>query len=423
MTVCMGFLALVIDLGNARQFRRQAQAGADAAALAGAHELTTPSWTWGSVTTQVQTYAANNFGTPSAGWNGCADPQALPYTPDVTNTGTCISSDSSSNPSKIRVRLPPKAVRTAFAGAIGVSATSVSAAATGAVVTSTAPCVLCVFSPTASPALSGSGNGKFNISGGGIVVNSTASVAASLTGHALAAATGIGGPAAPAGFQTSGGASYSPAPINQPAVANPLAGLPQCPGAGTPSPCPTASFPNVSVNGSGATQTLSPGIYGSISTTSGGSLGMNPGTYIITSSFSISGNGSLQAAGVTLYFACSAYPTPCSAGQSGASLSLSGNGSMNLSPPTSGPFQGLAVFFDTNNTASSSITGNGGTVLTGTVYMKSAPLTITGNGSVSSLNSVVLADKVTVSGNGDLSLSYNAAANQNAPIRAVGLSQ
>jgi hypothetical protein len=177
----------------------------------------------------------------------------------------------------------------------------------------------------------------------------------------------------------------------------------------------------VSLNGSTATQTLTPGIYRNVSTTNGASLTLNPGTYIITGSFSLSGNGSFQAAGVTLDFACSSYPTACASGQSGASLSLSGNGAMNLSPPTSGPFQGLTVFFDPANTATSSITGNGGTVMSGTVYMRSAGLTITGNGSASTINSMIAASTVTVSGNGALNIAYNGT--QNVPVRTVQLSQ
>jgi hypothetical protein len=420
LAVGLGFIGLVLDLGNARQYRRQAQAGADGAALAGAQELLSSSWTWSSVMSEVKSYAANDFATPLAAWAGCGDAQALAYAPDLANADTCISSDSASAPTAIRVRLPTKVTPTLFARVLGLTTTSVSAAASAAVVTGSA-CALCLLSPTASPALSGNGNGSVIINGGGLVVNSTAGVAASLSGHAVAAATSIGGPAGPGGFRTSGGASFSPAPLLRAPVPDPLSTLPQCPGAGTPSPCPTTSFPDVSLNGSTATQTLTPGIYHSISSTNGASLALNPGTYIITGSFGLLGNGSLQAAGVTLYFSCSAYPTPCAAGQSGASLSLNGNGAMNLSPPTTGPFQGLTVFFDPANTVASSITGNGGTVMAGTVYMRSAALTITGNGSASTLNSMIAANTVTFSGNGGLNIAYTET--QNVVVRTIELSQ
>src|ERR1019366_1615640 len=98
---------------------------------------------------------------------------------------------------------------------------------------------------------------------------------------------------------------------------------------------------------------------GSISASGNGDLTLNPGTYIITGSLSLTGNGNLIANGVTLYFACAAYPSPCSTGQSGANFTLTGNGSMTLSAPTSGVFQGLSIFADRNNTANDALTGNG----------------------------------------------------------------
>jgi len=67
--------------------------------------------------------------------------------------------------------------------------------------------------------------------------------------------------------------------------------------------------------------------------TGNGKLTLKPGTYVITGSLSVTGNGSITGSGVTLYFACSAYPTPCSNGQSGASFSLTGYGTVNLSAP------------------------------------------------------------------------------------------
>src|SRR6476469_1492720 len=66
---------LVVDLGQARDTRRQAQNAADAAALAGARALypsgSTPSFT-GAVAA-AKSYAAANFGTTSASWTSCTD--------------------------------------------------------------------------------------------------------------------------------------------------------------------------------------------------------------------------------------------------------------------------------------------------------------------------------------------------------------
>src|SRR5215470_9385094 len=69
MTVMLGMLALVVDIGNARQVRRQAQTASDAAALAGAEVLETRSYdfvfdvptTWAQVVSQVKGYAQQNW--------------------------------------------------------------------------------------------------------------------------------------------------------------------------------------------------------------------------------------------------------------------------------------------------------------------------------------------------------------------------
>jgi hypothetical protein len=415
LVVCVGMGALVLDLGNARQSLRAAQAGADAAALAAGRDLLSVP-TWLTVIADVQAYASANFQSTVLDWTGCVDPLALAYQPDIGNLDSCISADSQASPTQIRVKLPIRKMQTSFAQVLGKSSLGISAAASARVVTG-APCALCVLDPTVSGAFSANGNGSVVVTGAAVVVNSTSSSASSLIGNATVQATAIGGPAAPGGFSTSGNATYTPTPVPMAPVPDPLAFLKQCPAAGTPSPCPTLTMPDVWVTGN-SSQAIVPGIYGSIGVSGNGSLTMAPGTYVITNSLSFSGNGSLTANGVTMYFACSSYPTPCSSGQSGASYSITGNGSVNITPPATGPFQGLSIFGDRNNKASVSLSGNGN-LLSGTVYMKSAALSLSGNGSLT-LNSLIVVDTCTVSGNGSVNLSYSKT--QNVTINAVQLS-
>jgi hypothetical protein len=263
-----------------------------------------------------------------------------------------------------------------------------------------ATCSLCVLSPTAAPALSITGNGTIKVPGGSIAVNSTGEPAASLTGNATVTAAQIGGPGAPAAFKVTGNGRFSPTPVAQSAVPDPLAALPECPGAGTPSPCPTNPVANVSLTGNGSA-TISPGIYQSISVTGNGKLTLNPGTYVITGSLSLTGNGSITGSGVSLYFACSSYPNPCGTGQSGASFSLTGNGIVELTAPTSGIFQGVSIFVDRNDTATDTLTGNGSTI-GGTIYALSAHLTLTGNGSMEIGRLIV--NTLTLTGNGSVTI-------------------
>jgi hypothetical protein len=71
--------------------------------------------------------------------------------------------------------------------------------------------------------------------------------------------------------------------------------------------------------------TLNPGIYSSILISGNSTVTMNPGTYVVTGSISVLGNGSLIGHGVTIYLPCSSYPTACATGQVGASMTVSGN--------------------------------------------------------------------------------------------------
>jgi len=107
--------AIVVDLANARQQRRQSQAVADAAALAAAQDLPDPT----KVVATVKSYVQRDFGLGSSAWNGCQDPDRLENLPDLTSSNQCISIDESF--SRVRVRVPDKSVATYFGGVIGVT--------------------------------------------------------------------------------------------------------------------------------------------------------------------------------------------------------------------------------------------------------------------------------------------------------------
>jgi hypothetical protein len=414
LAVMMIFVALVVDIGHASEERRQAQAAADAAAIAAARDTLVTPVSWPTVVGDAKLYASQDLGVPASAWVGCSDASALSYKPDNLNTDSCISADSSATPTRVRVHIPTTSVQTAFAPVIGVSSLHVGASATASIAANE-NCSLCVLSPSASPALSGTGNGTVTVNSGSIVVDSTANPAARLTHNGSVVAVSIGGPAAPAGFVGSGLGHFSPTPVHEAAELDPLSGLPPCPAAGTGS-CPTTVQPNVNLSGT-TPMTINPGIYGSISDTGTGQLTLNPGTYIVTQSLSVAGNGPVSANGVTLYFACSAYPTPCSGGQAGASFNLSGNGTLTVSAPTVGPFNGLSIFSDRNNAATSSISGNAGSV-GGSVYMAAGSLTLTGNGQA--IETRVIVNTVTLSG--DSSLTVNAGQTGSVAGQTVSLS-
>ena len=122
--------ALVVDIGNASQIRRQAQNTADAAALAGAQDLPDGA----AAVASVKDYAAENLDIPTSAWGGCQDPDALAVVLDTPNNNQCISTTNAY--SRLRVQLPNQEVDTYFGPVLGRDAINTSAAAVaGAVLT------------------------------------------------------------------------------------------------------------------------------------------------------------------------------------------------------------------------------------------------------------------------------------------------
>jgi hypothetical protein len=227
---------------------------------------------------------------------------------------------------------------------------------------------------------------------GDVLVNSTASEAARVSGAASVTATGtIGGPAAPAGFATSGGGTYSPTPTNKAAGTDPYASLAQCPSA---TACPTTPVPPFpSVNHIAGSQTINPGVYSSI-TSSGGTLTLNPGTYVVTTKLTVSG-GHLTGSGVTIYLACLTYPVACAVPTSGAFYTAQSGAVVTLTSPSSGDYAGLTFFADRNNTAAITTTGTGVSTTADAVYAASGKLAVASGGTAGFTRAVVGTVEVT----------------------------
>lgn len=441
MVVALGAAAIVLDIGNGRQTRLQAQATADASAIAAAEEIaavgqdfTGSSQQWQKVVDEVKRYALNNFGVAPADWVGCVDSAPLAYRPDTANNNTCISADLVAWPNpqqgettwtnRVRVRTPTRTIQTVFGGAIGQDSLSTSAVAVAGVtrkrtiVTTTdtqttpgGPCAICILGDGFT--LDGQ-NGDISVTGGGVVVNGNPSSgwAAYLNpnGHVRVSATGgIGGPGAPNKWSGSG---FDPDPVNRSAVPDPLAHLPAC-GTGWSPPAAFPTWPGCPTNSaSSSASTLNPGVYTTIS----GTKFLNPGVYVIKNEIRLSGNQQLTGNGVTLYFACSNYPDPCSNrdpdNRDGARIRATGNGAVLLTGPTAAtcasipstcPYQGLIIFADRDNTNSWTFRGNGTNESgsqagsSGTIYLKSGELDLRGNGYT--LASQIVTGRLTMEGN------------------------
>jgi len=291
--------ALVVDLGLARDTRRQSQNAADASALAAANVLYpagtcqqpaggTPPCIADAVAA-AKDYARANFGVATGDWAGCpVAPSGFHVSP---GTPTCISFDNLAHPTRVWVLMPTRDVKTGLGNLAGVSSVPVTSAAR-AVVTpgGLASCGLCLL---------GGGthyiqNGDIAVSGTSVQTNGNLGTQQN-NGHV----TVTGG-----SVQVEGTATGNISPTAQTGagtLVDPLAGI-ELPG---PSnawfAAPTGLKTNICSQG--------PGFYRS--PTVANNCVLQPGLYVITGTLQLAGQKSIDArAGVTLYFTCGASPTP-----------------------------------------------------------------------------------------------------------------
>jgi hypothetical protein len=141
---------------------------------------------------------------------------------------------------------------------------------------------------------------------------------------------------------------------------------------------------------------------------------------VITGTLGLSGTKSIDArAGVTLYFTCgsSPAPTPCAtAGQAGGSMTFTGQATLSIHAPTTGPMKGLSIVSDRHNTSDIELKGNGADSVSGTIYVMSGTLGFRGNGSGASLDALVVVKDVDFRGNpSTMSLTYGVTTNVELP--------
>ena len=441
MTIIMCFAALVLDIGNASQEKRQAQNAADAAALAGGEDIAHGDSSASAIVALIQQYVTRNYGTVT--WTGCQDASALAITPDSANSDTCISWDQAPPATtKVRVVIPTRNVRTSFAQQFSKSSSIPVNASAGAGIPSaagTAPCVLCVLAPSGAKTLQLTGSAETitvtangsSVSGPGVMVNSSSASAIYEGGSSESiSAPSIG----VVGTATQGGAgdSYSPTPSGAAAVADPLASLayPSVTGQslGTCAAYSSGSGNSTSISLSGSSQscTLSPGVYGSIALSgSSDHITLNSGTYVFTGAgISLAGSSaSITGTNVMVFFTCPAYAagppaTGCASATSAAELNLSASSvTFNVSAPTSGTYQGMSVFYDRNDTNLIAMTGSSNDAFSGTIYAKSSTLDLSGSsgGGAFPVDSMIVVNQVALGGSSDtINLAYQSA--YNAPI-------
>ncbi len=398
--VLIGLASIVVELGLARDTRRQAQNAADAAALAAGNVLVSG----GSVTTAVasaKSLAAKNFGTTAADWAGCTDAAQLSYHP--AGDTPCISFNAAASPSQVRVLVPFRPVVTPLGGVFGSQNVNVQALAVVGLTGSTlGPCGLCVIGPGNHDLQ----NGEITVSGANVVVNGT------LQANPQGKITATGGGQINLDGTTPNKGTYNPAPNeNQAPIPDPLAGM------AMPSYSALTNKTNACTSG--------PGIYGDLGLPNGPCT-LAPGLYVIYGPNHVSGNTAITALGVTLYFVCATGTTPraCNANESGGDLLMTGNATMHITAPTAGPTAGLAAVSDRNNTSEFGWRGNGADANSGTVYAKSGTFDYRGNGAGIFDDSLVVVGDLDFSGSRSaMVLTYTANNNVVITTPSMGLTQ
>jgi hypothetical protein len=237
-----------------------------------------------------------------------------------------------------------------------------------------------ILNGSASGALSVGGSAQLRVTGGDIVVDSTASVAATTSGSGTVIVEN-GGKIRVAGGVS--GTGFVPAPTTgSAAVPDPLADEPKP---------DTSALTAQTCCGS----TLAPGIYtGGIQIPSQTTVTLQPGVYVLKGGgLSLGAGSTLTGSGVLLFNTTSTYPD---FGGTCGSFSLTGGASYALSAPTSGVYRGLVIFQDPVCRSQVSMGGGNSVVLTGTLYAPTAALNLIGNSNITTTQIVV--DTLSASG-------------------------
>jgi hypothetical protein len=129
--------AMVVQFGLARDVRRQSQNASDASALAAAAVVlangSTPDFT--AAVSAAKTYAQKNFGVTASDWSSCTDPgrPASWYYP--TGSTPCISFDSATKPTQVRVLMPSRDAKVPVGEAAGVKQMTIGSLAVASIAT------------------------------------------------------------------------------------------------------------------------------------------------------------------------------------------------------------------------------------------------------------------------------------------------
>jgi hypothetical protein len=400
LTVILAFVAIAIDGGGLLEQRRQAQATADAAAMAAAEDLfrNYPKNKGfdkdGTAVSRATAIAAAN-GFNNDGVQSIVTARTFPQTYlGGPNGGATIPKGY------VEVTVQYNQPRY-FSSVIGMGAIPVTARAVGRGKWEPAYVGIHVLDLHRPASLYGNGNALVSVTGADVIVNSDAPDAATSNGLVITAdnfkITGGSG-------VTGSGAFVGPIEYGAPPEPDPLRHIPE------PSTIGMATHNRLSLSGP-RTETIMPGVYnGGITVSGQASLNMAPGIYYMAGGgFSFSGQGNLFAPGVMIFNA----PT-----KSSDVVQITGTGSISMSPPQEGIYKGLTLFQDRESGNTMSVSGGGAMDISGTFYCANGTLDV-GGGGAGQIGSQYISRFLSIRGNGTLNIDYDP--EQAIPRRIIGL--
>jgi Predicted membrane protein len=424
-TVLSGMLALVVDVGLLYRQKRIVQAAADCGALAAAESESTGA----DITTSASTAASQNGLTIGTG-SGQATVSAVD---GISGTG---------NTAYVRVTVTAH-TPTIFLGMLssGFRAMDVVADAQASYLKGGSSACMTGLSPTGTVVpyasvvqVNGSANTIWNTTvmsdiatGGAGLINMpncgiqacgpTSSYYASGSGKTGAAVYAWGSGnisassvSAPSYGTDTSGSKISPTPVLKSCSGDPLAAsMPSAPS--TSGSCIDPTWMKNGTGGGGS-YTISPGTYCNFNTANVSKLTMQPGLYVVKTTFSTNSGSTITGNGVTIYLANGAIANSGNYTwvQGGATPYGVGNGTtMNISAPTSGTYAGIAIW-DGNASASTPDTftfgGGASSTFSGAIYAPNTNLVL-GNGSgTSTISSNIVANTVMILGGSTLTNNY-----------------
>jgi len=237
-----------------------------------------------------------------------------------------------------------------------------------------------------------SGNGSVYVAGP-VQVNSNDSEAVHFSGNGTIQALAL---TIVGGLYNSGSADIQ-APIRTGVspVPDPLAGLP----VPLPFDYPVRGTEKTSL-GDNTNYVLHPGRYiGGIQISGDSHVLLSPGVYYIDGGgFEFSSKGIVEAYGVMLY-------NTGSSDVGWDQLQVSGDGTVRWTPPDSGPYAGISIFYDRNiDDKKLEISGNGNMQISGAIYAAGAEVQLSGNGPTDLLGGGFVVRKMQISGDGSFSV-------------------